>query len=49
MGYYLCHRATSAVLHGPYPQLVHAFAHHIRGETVVMHRGQTGELKIVSY
>ena len=49
MGYYLCHRQTSSVLHGPYAQLVHAFVHYVRGETVVMHRGLSGEFKIVSY
>jgi hypothetical protein len=47
-GYYLCRRDTREVLHGPYPQLTHAFAHYIRGQTVVMHRRRSGEFNLVS-
>lgn len=48
-GYYLCRRETKEVLHGPYPQLVQAFANHVGGLTVVMHRRPSGEFNLVSY
>ena len=48
-GYFLRDRATGAMLHGPYPQLTFAFAHYVKGETVVVHRRADGQVNIVSY